>query len=486
VRLGQALLVAALVLPWLARVTVPPGAIFPAPMQVSRGGDAAAGVALAFTATVPRPGPTTTAHGDQLLLALALALLAGSVFGLARLGLGAWRLRRLCRAATAWRRVGRVTLAVSEHAAAPFAVALGRRAFVVLPEAFVLAPGHLRLAVAHELGHVRAGDTAWIYLTALLAALFPWHPAAHAWGRWLSRQHELACDERVTGRPGVSARSYAECLVWAAEVAAGSWQVPALAAPMLESPRAFMERRIDMVLSRPSRKSRTFAMPLLVAGALAALAGAAAVAHGAVADRRVSSDEARAIADDLARAGGLRVPVDSTVVDELNQIVGDPTARAKFKEGLERLSAYRAAGEAALRRHGVPPELVAIPQVESRVQPLPAAQNRLGCAGRWQFLPATGRHYGLRIDAAAGVDDRFDQAREVDAAARYLADLHAALQDWPLAIAAYNNGLPQVRVKMTKTGATDAAGLVKARAISPYSSQVLAAILLIHRPALLD
>ena len=240
-----------------------------------------------------------------------------------------------------------------------------------------------------------------------------------------------------------------------------------------------------MVLSRPPRRSgRGLLAPALGVAALALLAGASAVSRGAVADRRVSADELRAVADDLAKAHGFRVPVDATVIEEVNVIVGDATLRAKFRAGLERLAAYHVLGEEALRRHGVPGELLAIPQVESRVQPLPASANRNGCAGRWQFLPATARSYGLRVEGTT--DDRFDQTREVEAAAAFLAALYADLHDWPLAIAAYNHGRPKVRAVMARTGVTDAAALVKSGALTRYSSQVLAAMLLIQRPALVD
>jgi hypothetical protein len=485
VRLAHALLGAAFALPLLARLALRPDAIFPAPMQVSSGAGEQARLAVAFFPPLPAAAASIPGSGGGWLVVLAVALLTLSAAGLARLAMDTWRLLRLCRAAIPVRVVGGVRVSISSQAAAPFSVALGRRAWVVLPERFVLAPQHLRLALAHELAHVRARDTAWAYLTAFAVALLPWHPAARVWARAVARLHELACDERVAGRRGVSPRAYAECLVWAAESAAGGWRMPGVAVPMLEGSRAFMERRIDMVLSRSSLVSRRgFLVPALGGAALALLAGASTVSHGAVADRRVSADELRAIADDLAKAHGFRVPVDATLAEEVNQVIGDATLRAKFREGLTRLATYRPLGEEALRRHGVPVELLAIPQVESRLQPLPATANRLGCAGRWQFLPATARSHGLRIEG--GTDDRFDQTREAEAAATFLAELYADLHDWPLAIAAYNHGRPRVQAVMARTGLGDAAALVKSGALTRYSSQVLAAMLLIHRPALLD
>jgi hypothetical protein len=240
-----------------------------------------------------------------------------------------------------------------------------------------------------------------------------------------------------------------------------------------------------MLLSpaRPARFAR-LAAGLVGAGCLAALALSAALAYGAISDRRLDAARLRAVADDLAAASGFRVEVDEAIVDAANRVVSDSEARARFREGLARLASYRAVALPALERRGIPPVLLAMPQVESRVQALPPATGPLKAAGIWQFIPSTARRYGLRVDATA--DERLDARREVEAAAAHLADLRARLGDWSLAIAAWGEGEKRVAAGVARTGARDAAGLLAAGAIGRYTSAVLAAMLLVHEPALVD
>ncbi len=90
-----------------------------------------------------------------------------------------------------------------------------------------------------------------------------------------------------------------------------------------------------------------------------------------------------------------------------------------------------------LEAREMPMELALLPIVESAFRPFAYSHGR--AAGIWQFIPATGRHYGLEQNW--WYDGRRDVVAATDAALTYLAYLNELFEgDWLLALAAYNGG----------------------------------------------
>ena len=109
--------------------------------------------------------------------------------------------------------------------------------------------------------------------------------------------------------------------------------------------------------------------------------------------------------------------------------------------------------EDELLKQGLPIELRALPIIESALSP--TAVSHAGAAGLWQFMPSTGKSYGLEVNSL--VDERRDPIRSTQAACRYLKDLYNIYKEWSLAIAAYNCGPGNVNKALRRAGLEGAA-----------------------------
>jgi len=122
----------------------------------------------------------------------------------------------------------------------------------------------------------------------------------------------------------------------------------------------------------------------------------------------------------------------------------------RFKEGLIRSSSWETHIAETFANQGLPPELAALPHVESSFNA--AAYSKVGAAGLWQFMRSTGRRY-MRVDDA--VDERLDPYRSTEAAAQLLAYNYRVLGSWPLALTAYNHGAAGMRRAKESVGTDD-------------------------------
>ena len=103
---------------------------------------------------------------------------------------------------------------------------------------------------------------------------------------------------------------------------------------------------------------------------------------------------------------------------------------------VERSSRYLYYIVEQLEKRGIPTEIALLPIIESAYNPV--AYSRAHASGIWQFIPSTGKHYGLQQNF--WYDGRRDVTAATNAALDYLAKLYEMFGSWDLALASYNWG----------------------------------------------
>jgi membrane-bound lytic murein transglycosylase D len=185
---------------------------------------------------------------------------------------------------------------------------------------------------------------------------------------------------------------------------------------------------------------------------------------------------------EVIRTGFTLSDVDHDAVDrEVRWFVKHPAYLDRtFKRGERYL--YHIVNE--IQARGMPLELALLPVVESAFSPV--AYSRARAAGLWQFIPATGRRYGLKQNWY--YDGRRDVLASTTAALDYLEFLAAEFEgDWLLAVAAYNVGEARIarEVRRNKlTGKpTDFFSLKLPRETRAYVPKLLAMRRIVGDPA---
>lgn len=125
--------------------------------------------------------------------------------------------------------------------------------------------------------------------------------------------------------------------------------------------------------------------------------------------------------------------------------------RGTFERFLERSARFLPYIKKTFAARGIPADIAYLCMVESGGNP--NAISPAGAAGLWQFMPYTGRKFGLVQNN--WVDERRDPFKATYAASDYLLKLYNDFSNWHLAVAAYNAGEGKIGRAVTGTGAMD-------------------------------
>ncbi len=130
--------------------------------------------------------------------------------------------------------------------------------------------------------------------------------------------------------------------------------------------------------------------------------------------------------------------------------------RERFHQSLRLSGRYLPRMEKIFRQKGLPVVLTRLPLIESSFNI--EAYSKVGAAGIWQFMPATGRLF-LTINHV--VDERLDPIIATRAAADLLKSNYDRLRTWPLAVTAYNHGPAGMARAVRKVGTRDIATIIR-------------------------
>ena len=135
--------------------------------------------------------------------------------------------------------------------------------------------------------------------------------------------------------------------------------------------------------------------------------------------------------------------------------------------------------EPILKRMGVPNDLKYLMVIESNLDP--QAQSSAGAAGLWQFTQATGRAYGLEVNA--NIDERFNTVKATEAACRFLKEAYEKYGDWMTVAASYNGGQQGMDRRIEAQHQTDALNMWLVDETSRYMFRLLVVKMMFEDPS---
>jgi beta-lactamase regulating signal transducer with metallopeptidase domain len=506
-RLAYVLSAAAVLLPF-APILSPRAEVLPQNAQIWSAAsmrDSTVGAGSGHRIAISSASLQVSAPLDRVRSIAAGLFLTGAATVAMLLFLETISIRRIVADAQTIARRRRVRVLSSSAVRVPFSFWLPRLHFIVLPADLVLRPADLRMALRHEAQHHRQLDTKLAYAYQLLRMLFFWNPAMHWLHKSIAELQEFACDEALIEDRKVSAHAYCSCLLRVAESALRQQRISICAGMLGAATHGVLKNRIEALLARGTMERKRAPLVAALSGAVLTLMLGMTVAFSAtIQDRRIAPEQAEHMLAAARQRSSFPVlttrqallavkpssdfplVVNERVIEQLNRLLGTSDGRAFMRESLQRMREHEAPIAGALAGYGLPPELMAVPLVESGYRNLPPGDNPRHGAGLWMFIAPTAQRFGLTVNASA--DERLNVAKETDAAMRMFAGLYEQFGDWGLALLAYNGGEQLVQQGLRATGSRDV-WLMLERGYEndrDYVPRVMAVLLIMKNPDVLE
>ncbi len=131
-----------------------------------------------------------------------------------------------------------------------------------------------------------------------------------------------------------------------------------------------------------------------------------------------------------------------------------------------------------LEKNKVPLDMLYLACTESLLDPFAVSPAK--AAGMWQFMPETGRQYGLEVNDY--VDERFHPEKATEAACKYLKAAYAKYGSWESVASSYNAGMGRISNELANQGVKSSFDLWLVNETTRYPFRILAYKLLMENP----
>lgn len=132
-----------------------------------------------------------------------------------------------------------------------------------------------------------------------------------------------------------------------------------------------------------------------------------------------------------------------------------------------------------LKKNNIPEDILYLACIESSLDT--RALSPAKAAGLWQFIPDTGRQYGLEINDY--VDERYHTEKATEAACRYLRNAYSRYGNWESVAASYNAGMGRISNELSRQNAESAFDLYLNSETNRYNFRMMATKLIMENPS---